>query len=316
MDRRQFVALAAAVPFGLRTALAAAAAQPRALVTCDTQARLAVVDLAALRVVGHIATLPDPRSIELVGEHVLVCHTAVGAVSILDARTLAIRHVLRDFGEPRYIAGHPDGRHAYVTDSQPSGVVAVDLVRGRTLGRLRLGEWPRHISIDRAGRRLWVGLGSASRQVAIVDVSGPDMPRLVRLVSPPFRSHDVVFAPDGERVWVTSGEVRETAIYAASGELLRQLPADAAPQHVAFAGELAFVTSGNSGTCRVHTLAGAPAARTAAVPSGSYNVQGGGDRVLTPSLDDGVLSVLNARGALLGRVQVAPSCHDACFLPV
>ena len=50
-------------------------------------------------------------------------------------------------------------------------------------------------------------------------------------------------------------------------------------------------------------------------PIGSYNVQYGLGRVITPSLGRGTLTVLDRRGALLARVQVASSCHDACFLP-
>ncbi|HEX7526638.1 MAG TPA: hypothetical protein VF327_10035 [Gaiellaceae bacterium] len=62
MNRREFALLAAAAPFGLRAALAGA---PSALVTCDAEERLAVVDLGSYRTVRSIATLPDPRSIEL-----------------------------------------------------------------------------------------------------------------------------------------------------------------------------------------------------------------------------------------------------------
>ena len=273
-----------------------------------------MVDLVAARVVGHVPTLPDPRSIELVGEHVVVCHTAVGAVSVLDARTLAIRHVVHGFGEPRYIAGHPDGRRAFVTDSSPSAVAAVDLATGRTLGRLRLDEWARHVTLDPAGRLLWVGLGSASQRVALVDVEAEGGLRLRRHVTPPFPAHDVVFAPDGAHVWVTSGTERETAIFDSAGDLRRRLAADLAPQHVAFAGARVFVTSGDSRTCRVHDRAGRLLG-TAPVAVGSYNVQSGPGRVLTPSLDDGVLTILDRLGAVQAHVGVAPSCHDACFLP-
>ncbi len=315
MDRRRFLLLAAAAPFGLRSVPAAAApVRPRALVTCDSQARLAIVDLAAARVVGHVSTLPDPRSIELVGAHVVICHTAVGAVSIVDARTLEVRRVVRGFGEPRYIAGSPDGRRAFVTDSDPSAVAAVDLARGVVTDRLRLDEWARHVTLDPSGRLLWVGLGSASRRVALVDVDSGRL-RLRHHVRPPFPAHDVVFAPGGAEVWVTSGAERETAIYAAGGALRTRLAADLPPQHVAFAAGRAFVTSGDSRTCRVHDLAGRPIG-IAAVAAGSCNVQAGPGRVLTPSLADGVLTMLDVGGRVQARVEVAPSCHDACFLPV
>jgi hypothetical protein len=55
--------------------------------------------------------------------------------------------------------------------------------------------------------------------------------------------------------------------------------------------------------------------RTTPIPVGSYNVQHGHGRVITPSLSHGTLTVLNERGALLATVHVAASCHDACFAP-
>src|SRR5262249_41674853 len=152
-------------------------------------------------------SLPDPRSVERVGGNAaLVCHTAAGAVSIVDGSSLTVHHVLRDFREPRYTAADPDGRHAFVTDSGTREIVAVDLVAGRTLGRLRAGEGAPHTPFDAGRRRLWVGLGSASEHVALVDVSDPARPRLERLLKPPFLAHDVGCHASRGEVWVTSGD--------------------------------------------------------------------------------------------------------------
>jgi DNA-binding beta-propeller fold protein YncE len=301
VNRRELLALAAAAPLGLRAALTAP--MPSALVTCDAEARLAIVDLGSFRVVRSIHTLPDPRSIELVGSHAVVCHTAVGAVSIVDRH--GVRHVLRGLDEPRYVAAHPDGRHAFVTDSGRSGVVAVDVVRGRLLGRVRLPGWARHLTIDRRGHRLWVGLGSASSTVAVVDTTRM---RHVDTLEPGFGAHDVGFAPDG-RLWVTAGVERRLAVGRSAHA------AELAPQHVTFSADRAYVTSGDAGELRVQTLGGRILRQTP-IPTGSYNVQFGFERVITASLSQGTLTVLNKHGALLERVKVADSCHDACFAPV
>lgn len=301
MNRREFVALAAGTPLTLRAVLAAPPLE--ALVTCDAESRLAVVDLRVFHTVASLPTLPDPRSIERVGKLAVLCHTAVGAVSIVDHD--GVRQVLRGFVEPRYVAAHPDGRHAFVTDSGRSGVVAVDVRRGIAVARVRLPGWPRHITIDESGQRLWVGLGSASEHVAVVDTRAM---RRVSLLTPGFGAHDVGLAPD-RRLWVTAGASRELAIAGMARA------ADPAPQHVTFARGRAYVTSGAGGVLRVQALDGR-LLRSTPIPVGSYNVQYGAGHVITPSLDHGTLAILNAHGALLARVAVAGSCHDACFRPV
>jgi DNA-binding beta-propeller fold protein YncE len=276
-------------------------AGPSALVTCDAEARLAVVDLASFRVRRWIPTLPDPRSVERVGHRAVVCHTALGALSIVD-RDGVVRHIVRSLEEPRYVAAHPDGVHAFVTDSGRSGVVLLDVLRGRVLGRVSLPGWARHIAIGEGGRRLWVGLGSASDHVAVIDA--------VRLrhtssLTPGFGAHDVGAAPDG-RLWVTAGNASRLAVAES------QVPADLAPQHVTFGPAAAYVTSGDAGTLRVVGFDGT-AHRSTRIPVGSYNVQYGAGRVITASLSSGTLTVLDRHGVLLARVEVASSCHDACF---
>ncbi|HEX5449545.1 MAG TPA: hypothetical protein VFW85_05765 [Gaiellaceae bacterium] len=310
MNRREFLTATGTVIFASRVSLAAAAAAPHAFVTCDAEAKVALVDLSAFRVVRKVPTLPDPRSIELVGDHAVLCHTAAGAVSILDPNGRVL-HVLREFVEPRYTAAHPNGRIAFVTDSGRSSVVAIDVLRGDVLGRVRLREWARHLTLDANGRTLWIGLGSASPDVAVVDVSRPSHPKHVATVTPPYPAHDVGFA--GERIWVTSGAAREAGIFDRAGKLHVRLAADLAPQHVTFGDGVAYVTSGDSGTLHVQRLSDGAVLRRTPIEIGSYNVQYGFGRVITASLLHGTLTVLDAHGALLAVVHVSESCHDACF---
>jgi DNA-binding beta-propeller fold protein YncE len=315
VDRRDFLLTAAAAPLALRAGRRSAARQTLALVTCDTQRRIAVVDLASGLTMKSISVAAGPNSIQLVGGNAaVVCHTTVGAVTIIDGNRLEIRHVLDGFTEPRYTVAHPDGQHAFVTDSGTAELVSIDLASGRAIGRVKLGEWPRHITIDAIGRTAWVGLGNESEHLAIVDTDDLRRPRLERRVTPPFLAHDVGFLPGDREVWVTSGDTGAMALYDRGGELLTRLPADAAPQHVTFGGSKAYVASGYAGSFAVHSLADGRRLTTTRIPVGSFNVQAGFGHVLTPSLNDGKLSVLDPSGSLLTEAQVAPSCHDACFI--
>jgi DNA-binding beta-propeller fold protein YncE len=285
---------------------------PVALVTADEESRLVAVELASGRVLRHIPTLGSPRSIETVGETAVVAHTERGSLSLV--RDLKVAHVVRGFDEPRYTAAHPDGRHAYVTDAARGEVVTLDVVRGAVVAREQVGAHARHVTISPSGRTLWIALGSKAEQIAIVDLSNRANPRLRRTFRPPFRAHDVAWAPDGTHVWVSSGDRQELVVYdARTGRVLARPAGDWPPQHVTFAGARAYVTSGWSGTVRVHRVGGAELRRNP-VPVGSYNVQYADGRVLTPSLGHGALTVLDEAGRTLYRSQVARSSHDACVV--
>jgi len=313
VDRRRFLLAAAAVPLALREVpgALARAAGPLALVTADRQAHVAVVDLATGRIRARIPTRPDPFSIELAGVHAVVAHTVAGEVSILGGAPLGVRHVVA-VDEPRYTAAAPDGRHAFVTDSGAAALRTIDLVRGRVVASLPLRRWPRHLSLGPDGRTLWVGLGTASEEIAVVDAADPRRPRLERYLRPGFLAHDVGLAPAGGRVWVTGGEARAIAIHERGRFHL--LAADAPPQHVTFLAGRVFVTSGGSGTLRVYEPGGR-LLRTTRIPLGSFNVQYAAGRVLTPSLDEGTLCVLGPDGRVRETVRVASSSHDACLAP-
>jgi hypothetical protein len=313
VDRREFLVGGLAGILWPRMAAPAPSAS-LALVTADTEAHVVAVALHGGRVRARVATLEAPRSIERgPAASAIVAHTAVGAVTLLEGAPPRVRRVLRGFGEPRYTA--VVGSYAYVTDSGHGELATIDLRRGRVLRRTPVGVHARHVTRSPDGRTLWVALGSSAQAISVIDVSEPGHPRVVRHVRPPFLAHDVGFAPDGRRVWVTAGRERRTAIYRPHGSRPeRLLGADAAPQHVSFAGGSAYVTSGDDGTLQVRAAHAGDLRATAAIPRGSYNVQAGAGRILTPSLMHGTITILDQRGRVLVRRQVAPAAHDACVV--
>jgi DNA-binding beta-propeller fold protein YncE len=316
MDRRTFLGLGVAALPALAGVRAAPRRAPLALVTADTEAHVVVVSLASGRVVQRLHTVGDPRSIESgPGGHVVVAHSAVGALSVLTTRPARVRRVLRGLGAPRYTAIAPDGAHAFVTDGERGEVVVVDLRRARIVGGVEVGAGARHVTLDPAGRTLWAALGSSAAAIAVVDVSRPAGPRLRRLVRPPFLAHDVAFSPGGRRVWVTAGRDRRLVVMSAGGtgrDIV--LDADQAPQHVTFGGGVAFVASGDGGSVRVHDLAHGRVHRVTRVPLGSYNVQAGAGAIVSPSLASGRLTILDRSGAVRRELKVARAAHDACIL--
>jgi 6-phosphogluconolactonase (cycloisomerase 2 family) len=202
-----------------------------------------------------------------------------------------------------------------VTDSGHGELAVVDLDRGRVVRRLEVGAGARHMTLDPAARRLWIALGSTASTVVVVDVSDPLAPRVLRRFAPPFGAHDLAFSPSGRRVWLTGGRTDSIALYRAEASRpAAVLPADTAPQHVAFGPHGAYIASGEGRSLTVHALDDGRVRRRARVPLGSYNVARGGARVLTPSLSSGELSVLDDAGRVRWAVTIGAAAHDACVL--
>ena len=287
---------------------------PVAYVTADLESHVVVLDLETTGVLRRITTGPGPRSIESVHDRMaLVAHTEHGVVTLVDAATARVRAELEGFATPRYAAVHPRASLAYVTDSASEEVAVVDAERARVVWRTRVPGPARHIGIGPNGHTLWTSLGNAAARIAVLDASDPRRPRLVRTITPPFTAHDVVFAPDGRAVWVTSGSERRIALYGRDERLLRVLPAGAPPQHVTFARRKAYVAAGDDGILRRHRLDGTPVRETR-VPAGSYNVTFGWDHVVTPSLAGGTVALLDRNGRVRAVRRVARAAHDACIV--
>lgn len=316
LSRRELVAAGlAGAPLLLGAPVRAARREPLALVTADTEAHVAAVSLATGRIRSRVRTREGPRSIEGRGGLALVAHSALGLVTLLSGGPLEVRRVLRGFGAPRYAAITADRRHAFVSDSANGELAVVDLRGARVVRRVAVGDGARHLGLDPSGRLLWVSLGSSASRIAVVDVRDPPSPRVVGGVQPPFLAHDVGFSPSGRRVWVTAGRERRLAIYARGGREPEVIVrADDAPQHVAFGRGLAYVASGDGRSMRVHRLSDGGLVRGARVALGSYNVHRGFGRVLTPSLSQGTLTALDARGRVLRIVRVARAAHDVTII--
>jgi DNA-binding beta-propeller fold protein YncE len=321
MNRRQLLLAAAAAPVALglpgRAVAGARGGMPLALVTADEDDRILGVELGGLRVIHSLAVPDHPAGIEAVDQMraAVVLSQASGTVTILDAVRPRVRAVLSGFASPRYAAGDARGRYAYVSDDVAGEVIAIDVRAARVIGRVQVGAGARHITIGAGGTRVVTSLGSKARRIAVVDVGDPRRPRLERTFPADDLAHDVGFSPDGTLLWVSSGVERRLAIHdATSFRRLHAVAGDGPPQHVTFddLGRYAYVASGAGGTLRTHRMADGAVVRTRTVTAGSYNVCALGGRVVTPSLDDGRLTLLDARG--LRSVHLTTHAHDACIV--
>src|SRR6202011_4908862 len=188
------------------------------------------------------------------------------------------------------------------------GELAVIRLSSATLVRkLAVGAQAHHFSFRPDAKQAWGALGQSARTIVILDTSSPADPRIVGRFDPGFRAHDLLFTPDGQRVWITSASSSDVGVFSAtSHRLLFTVPGGAPPQHVAFDGTVAFITSGYGSRIEMVNAATGRVLKRASGPYGSFELSAAGGVVATASLLRGTLAVYSDRLRPLRVAQLAP----------
>jgi YVTN family beta-propeller protein len=311
---------AAPQPAPARAAVSRAVRGPahplQALVTDETQNELLVLDLPSARLVRRVAVPAGPEYVASVarGGLVIVVSSKAGKVTVLRRDTLGLIKTFGGFGSPHIPAISPDGQHLYVTDDPRGTLTAIRLSDLRVTGVIDVGPGAHHLSFSPDGRRVWIALSESASQIAILDTSSPDHPRLLGLFSPGFLAHDLAFSPDGRRVWVTSADSDAVGVFDASTRhLLFRVPVGAPPQHVVFAGRNAYLTSGYGSTLeKVDGATGRVITRTTA-PYGSFELDAGHGYIVVSSLLRGTVADYAYDLTLLHVRALAPADRDVAI---
>ena len=283
-----------------------------ALVTAETLDQLVAVELPSGKVLRRLKMPDDPENVAVCGNTAYVVSARAAAVTLVDARTLLVRRVLRGFGSPHIVECSPNGGYAYVTDDARGQLVAI---RNRVVRKVFVGYGAHHIAASPDQPRLWIALGERARSIVVVDTTDPARPRVVGRVDPRGLAHDVVFSTSGRTVWVTSDAGPTVRIFDSfTRRPLRSVYGGAPPQHVAFdpysKGRHAYLTSGRDGTLRVVSLRTGRTLRVVRVEQGSFNVATFGSFVVTSSLTTGTVTELTDAGRIVLRKRVAPAARD------
>jgi DNA-binding beta-propeller fold protein YncE len=307
-----------AVAVSARPAARLLPARAQALITAETENQLLVADLPGGRVIRRIRLPDDPENVASSGKGgvVVVVSSGAGKVTLLDRDTLRPLRVLGGFASAHIPAFSPDGGHAYVTDDARGTLTAIRLSDAAVTSTVLVGAGAHHLSFSPDQRRLWIALGESARQIAILNTSDPDRPRLINQFTPGFLAHDLSFTPDGGRVWITSASGPDVAVFdARDHRLLFRVRVGPAPQHVVFYGRAAYLTSGYGSVIeRVDTATGRVLERTGA-PYGSFELDAAHGYVTSASLLRGTLAVYNTQLRQLSVHRLAPTTRDLAVLP-
>jgi serine/threonine-protein kinase len=283
---------------------------PIALVTAETENRLLAVDLRTGRVIRRERMPRDPENV-VAGGVAVVVSAASGTVTVLDPRSGHRYHEVSGFDSPHIPALVPGGDYAYVTDDAAGTLTAIGLTAGRRVATVAVGAGAHHLAFSPNGRRLMVALGESARTIVVLNTSDAARPRVIGRLHPGFSVHDLSYSPDGRRVWVTSAAGRDVAVLSArTHRLLFRVPVGPPPQHVAFTGGDAYLTSGYGRSIeRVDGVSGR-VLNTAATPYGSFELDAGQGYVVTSSLLRGTLTVFDPRLGARRVVRLAPATRD------
>jgi DNA-binding beta-propeller fold protein YncE len=281
-----------------------------ALVTAEQENELVAVELSTGRVVRRLSLPADPQNVASSWRMTAVVSTRAGAVTLVDQQG-RIRKVFRGLDDPHIVAVDRGKDIAYVTADGSGELIVINLMARRIIGRVFVGIGAHHMALrPSGGHRLWIALGERASRIAIVDVSRPAEPRLLRHFSPGFVTHDLSFSPDGREVWITSAvDELVRVVDARTGEQAFTVRAGAAPQHVAFTHGFGFVTSGyGSRIVKVDPSNGRIVA-SARTPYGSFNLATLERTVVTTSLLNGLVTEFDLRLRRLRTVRAASAAR-------
>lgn len=291
-------------------------APPQALVTDEAQNRLVVVDLPSGRIARSIALPPDPEDIASAGNGgvVIVVSSSAGKVTALNRDTLRPIRTFGGFDQPHIAAISPDGQYAYITDDVRGTVTVIRLSDMRVTSTVSVGAGAHHLSFSPDQRRAWIGLGEQATQISILDTTDVAHPKLIGRFDPGFAAHDVSFAPSGRAVFVSSSSGPDvTAFDPNSRRVLFRVPVGRPPQHIAFAGRYAYLTSGyGSAIKRVDAGTGRVTA-TSKTPYGSFELAAADGFVTVASLLRGTLAIYTSALKRLRVVKVAPATREVAI---
>jgi DNA-binding beta-propeller fold protein YncE len=291
----------------------------QALVTAETENRLLVVDLPSGRVVRRLAMPADPEDVAANGgacSSIVVTSAAAGKVTVLDRETLQRRRVIGGFGTPHIAEIAPGGIYAYVTDDARGTVAVIYLADGHVTSTIDVGAGAHHLSFSPDQRHVWVALSESAHTIVTLETRDPAHPRVTGRFDPGFAAHDLSFSPDGQRVWITGANVPETSVFSARDHrLLFRVPVGPGPQHVAFAGRYAYLTSGYGGAIEQVDASTGRVLHRASAPYGSFELAAADGYVVTSSLLRGTLAMYTPQLELVRVVHLAPATREVAISP-
>jgi DNA-binding beta-propeller fold protein YncE len=285
--------------------------RPLALVAAESSNRLLIADLPAGKVIRRVSVASGPQYVAAEPGLAVVSSPAAGVVTLLERKPLHVTKVFHGFGAPHITEISPDGEHAYVTDDTRGTLSVIRLSDARVTSTVDVGIGAHHMGSSPNQHRLWIALGESASKIVIVDTTDVERPRVLGSFEPGFLAHDLSFNPDGRTVWITSATGPDVTVFRAGDHrLLFRVAVGPPPQHVAFRGRYAYLTSGYGSSIEKVAASTGKIIKRARAPYGSFELDANDGFVATASLLNGELAVYTPALELLHVRKLAAATRD------
>jgi PQQ-dependent catabolism-associated beta-propeller protein len=186
-------------------------------VACGDDDVIDVIDVAALKVAGHIPTGRSPEMFVPTrdGKALYVSNEEASAVQEINLADKLIMREIATGAEPEGLALSADGKTLYVTSEVTDMVHVVDAQAGAVTDNIVVGTRPRRFLLLPNGKELWVS-NELSGQVSVIDRATDKVSATIDFVPPGFRQVDVTpvgmtMTRDGKTAIVALGRANHIA---------------------------------------------------------------------------------------------------------
>ena len=218
---------------------------------------IAVVDVKQRKLLRKLNVGSDPEQLAISadGTRVFVSNEDVGTASVLNVATGKVEHIILVHREPEGVATSPDGKTFFVTCETDGEIFVVDAKNGKTLAHFNVGGRPRSADFLPDGSRAFIP-SESSGQLHVIDTAAN---KEIKTIALPQGSRPmcVKVAPDGKKVYASTGRAGTVCVFNSSGDVLNTIKVGTRPWGIAISpdGKLLYSANGPSDDVSVVDLA-------------------------------------------------------------
>ncbi|WP_245466802.1 MULTISPECIES: cytochrome D1 domain-containing protein [unclassified Mesorhizobium] len=229
---------------------------------------------------------------------------AGGKLIVLDTATLAAGPIasIPAGAHPAHVIADPDGKRAFVTDSEHNIVSVINFEKGEAIATVPTGDYPHGLRMSPDGKFIYVA-NVKDGTVSVIDAAKLREAARIKVGKAPVQ---VGFTPDGSRVYVSLRDENKVAVIDTSTrKVIARIKVGRAPIQVYATRDARLVYVANQGaeakpndTVSVIDVASGKVVKTIRTGAGAHGVAVSDDGafVFVTNIVDGTVSLISVKG--------------------